>query len=96
MYVISYDIEKDKIRNKISKLLENYGKRVQYSVFECDIKESQYEELYSRLAEVMSGEVEGNIRFYFLCKTCVAKVAILGTKSDTGIATDEIEDLFII
>lgn len=94
MYVISYDIDKDKIRNKIAKLLEDYGKRVQYSVFECDIKESQYEELYSRLAQIMSGEVEGNIRFYVLCKSCVSKTAILGCKTDSTYS--DLDDLFII
>ena len=37
MYVISYDISENKIRNKVAKILEGYGKRIQYSVFECDI-----------------------------------------------------------
>ena len=33
--VISYDIPADKRRTKLAQLLENYGQRVQYSVFEC-------------------------------------------------------------
>ena len=40
MYVISYDISENKIRNKVAKILEGYGKRIQYSVFECDIDEN--------------------------------------------------------
>ena len=35
IYVISYDIDDDKRRNKISKVLEEYGVRVLESVFEC-------------------------------------------------------------
>ncbi|MBP3195942.1 MAG: CRISPR-associated endonuclease Cas2 [Butyrivibrio sp.] len=94
MYVISYDIDKDKVRSKVAKLLENYGTRVQYSVFECSISEVQFEELYSQLATLMSGEIEGSIRFYQLCKNCMSKIAILGCKSDT--TTNDMDDLFII
>ena len=35
MYIVSYDITSNKLRRKIAKELENYGVRVQYSVFEC-------------------------------------------------------------
>ena len=34
-YLISYDISNDKRRLKVMKALEDYGTRVQYSVFEC-------------------------------------------------------------
>ncbi len=94
MYVISYDIDKDKTRTKIAKLLENYGTRVQYSVFECNISQKQYEELYMQLAQLMSGEIEGSIRFYQLCRNCMEKVSILGCMKEK--LDDEIEGLFII
>ncbi|MBR8835369.1 MAG: CRISPR-associated endonuclease Cas2 [Stigonema ocellatum SAG 48.90 = DSM 106950] len=35
LYVVAYDVPCDKRRKKISDLLEGYGQRVQYSVFEC-------------------------------------------------------------
>ncbi|MEW6376162.1 MAG: CRISPR-associated endonuclease Cas2, partial [Thermodesulfobacteriota bacterium] len=34
-YVVSYDIPDDQRRIKIAKILEDFGDRVQYSVFEC-------------------------------------------------------------
>lgn len=34
LYLISYDITADKRRNALAKLLEGFGSRVQYSVFE--------------------------------------------------------------
>ena len=49
MYLISYDICGDKKRRNIAKELENYGKRVQYSVFECDLDKSKFDELYQKL-----------------------------------------------
>lgn len=39
-YVVVYDISSDKQRKKVSDLLEGYGLRVQYSVFECVFKPS--------------------------------------------------------
>ena len=35
LYVVTYDIPSNKRRKKVSDLLEGYGRRVQYSVFEC-------------------------------------------------------------
>jgi CRISPR-associated protein Cas2 len=42
LYVISYDIPDDKRRKKIADLLEGYGQRVQYSVFECQLNREKY------------------------------------------------------
>ncbi|NJK64957.1 MAG: CRISPR-associated endonuclease Cas2, partial [Synechococcaceae cyanobacterium SM2_3_1] len=39
LYVIAYDISCDRRRRKVSEVLEGYGKRAQYSVFECVISE---------------------------------------------------------
>ena len=94
MYVISYDIDNDRIRNKIAKTLEDYGKRVQYSVFECDITGKKFDELYIKLANLMSGEIVGSIRFYQMCKNCAERISVLGCSSDP--LTAEENNLFII
>ena len=39
LVVISYDIANDKRRNKVAKVLLDYGNRVQYSVFETSSTE---------------------------------------------------------
>lgn len=39
MIIVSYDISNDKVRNKFSKFLMEYGDRLQYSVYE--IKNSE-------------------------------------------------------
>ena len=39
MYVVSYDISSDRLRNKVARTLEGYGTRIQYSVFECKLSE---------------------------------------------------------
>ncbi|KGY10360.1 CRISPR-associated endonuclease Cas2 [Vibrio sinaloensis] len=38
VYLVCFDIENDKKRRRLSKLLLSYGERVQYSVFEITLK----------------------------------------------------------
>lgn len=80
MYVISYDISVDKLRKKISDTLSNYGKRVQYSVFECDITIKQFEELYEKLTLLVAKDEGGSVRFYNICARCQEKITILGVE----------------
>lgn len=62
-YLVAYDIPDDKRRKKIADILEGYGSRVQYSVFECVLTAKQYRELKARLKKVFKPE-EDNIRLY--------------------------------
>ncbi len=66
-YVIVYDITCDKRRKKVSDLLEGYGQRVQYSVFECILSQTKYSELQKRLRKQVKSS-EDSIRFYPLSK----------------------------
>lgn len=86
MYIVCYDIASDRLRNKIAKTLEGYGRRVQYSVFECDLVERQYQELYSRLLILMqeAGAEEGNICFYPICRSCIGKKQIISVPEKTS------------
>ena len=67
-YIISYDISNDKIRNRIGSILEGYGARVQYSVFECWIEKNALNTLTTLLEKELKNE--GNIRIYQQCKNC--------------------------
>lgn len=91
VYVVSYDICNDRLRNKVAKALLNYGKRVQYSVFECRISQKQYDEMYKKLAMLIadSDSGEDSIRIYHLCGKCDAEVRELGMAKDEAYATDD-------
>jgi CRISPR-associated protein Cas2 len=67
--VISYDISEDKRRTKIHNILKSYGEWVQFSIFECDLTQTQYAKLRSRLSKLIKPETD-SIRFYFLCSCC--------------------------
>lgn len=77
MYIITYDIVKDKTRTKVSKLLEDYGVRVQYSVFESDMDDKELERVMKKLKALIDPSTD-NIKFYNLCANCEAKTLSLG------------------
>lgn len=52
-YLISYDIPDDKRRGKIAHLLEGYGERVQYSVFEVWATDKELEKLAGQLRRLV-------------------------------------------
>ena len=52
--VVSYDMPEDKRRIKVMRALKNYGAHVQYSVFECALKEAAYKKMRARLADLIS------------------------------------------
>lgn len=75
-YLIAYDITNDKIRTRIGNILEDYGKRVQYSVFECWVEEDKLNDLINLLETEI--KEDGNIRIYPLCKSCFEKSIGIG------------------
>ncbi|MFQ5869760.1 MAG: CRISPR-associated endonuclease Cas2 [Candidatus Zixiibacteriota bacterium] len=75
--IVTYDIQNDRRRTKIMKTLKDYGQWVQYSVFECSLKESDYLKMKARLSKLIQSE-EDSVRFYFLCERDVARIERIG------------------
>lgn len=75
--VVSYDVVSDKRRNRISKLMLDYGTRVQRSVFECNVGPEQLQKMTDRLLNAYDEE-EDTIRVYFLCEGCLPKARAYG------------------
>lgn len=68
MVVITYDvstIDRDGQRRlrKISKICQNYGQRVQHSVFECIVDSTEFATLKNQLLQAINEEKD-SIRFY--------------------------------
>lgn len=87
---VSYDIPDDKRRNKIARTLKDYGERIQYSVFECNITNEQYLQLLKRITNIVLPEKD-TVRFYRLCKECKEKIRIVGL----GKVTED-EEVYVI
>lgn len=78
-YIVAYDISSNKRRKKVSDLLEGYGRRVQYSVFELVLVRSKYDELKRKLRRHVNPE-EDSIRFYPLSGHTLDQVETWGGK----------------
>lgn len=78
IYVISYDISSDRLRTKVAKLLEGYGVRVQYSVFECRITVNRFNYLYKQIVNLTGKKEETCVRIYSLCENCEQKIVTIG------------------
>ncbi|MEB3830782.1 CRISPR-associated endonuclease Cas2 [Phormidium sp. CCY1219] len=83
-YLICYDIVDDNRRNRVAKLLERYGMRVQKSVFEVVLDETQYEQLQKRLLKLLNKR-QDQLRFYPLSAHCRQKVKVLGIQPEFAV-----------
>ena len=77
-YLVAYDISDDQRRLKVARILDDFGDRVQYSVFEMELDgPERLAEMQARLSHVVDTE-EDSVRVYFLCQGCREKVGIIG------------------
>ncbi len=59
--IVAYDISSDKKRNAVAKILEQFGDRVQFSVFECVINKRTLGQLKRMLTTIPLEEGESII-----------------------------------
>lgn len=76
-WIVSYDVVSDKRRRKVCQILEGYGRRAQYSVFECEMEDDQCEQLHKRLKKAIDPQ-EDDVRFYPLNRADLKRVRLLG------------------
>lgn len=77
-YMVCFDIVDDRIRYRVVKILKEYGRRVQKSVFECSrLTEHQLLRMIHRIEDRIDHTVD-SVRYYALCKDCVGKVEFSG------------------
>jgi len=72
-YVIAYDIADDRRRQKIVKVLEPIGVRINFSVFECMLTPLQVEKVEVELSSLIKSK-EDSIAIYPVCKECFSKI----------------------
>lgn len=77
--IVAYDIEDNKKRIKIAKILKDYGERVQKSVFECNINENMLIRMCKRVEKIINIETD-NFRVYKLLEAQKKEVVIIGKK----------------
>lgn len=71
LHVVVYDITDDRVRGRVANALEGFGRRVQESVFECDLDEKLLGELVARLQTELKPSDDGQLRVYRVCGNCL-------------------------
>lgn len=71
--VIAYDISDNKRRNRVVKLLKQYGIPVNFSVYECMMTKPQLDKVIGRLEKVIDTGCD-KIVYYTICIGCFSKI----------------------
>jgi CRISPR-associated protein Cas2 len=85
MVLVSYDVatsETDGARRlrRVARACQDFGQRVQYSVFEIEVDPAQWTQLKARLLNEIDFERD-SLRFYFLGKNWQRRVEHTGAKA---------------
>jgi len=84
LVLVSYDVsttaEGGRRRlHRVAKVCQNYGQRVQFSVFECILDPAQWAVLKQRLIDIIDQEVD-SLRFYYLGSNWRRRIEHVGAK----------------
>lgn len=71
--VVAYDIREDRKRERISKILERYGMRVNFSVFECMFTDVQFLQIQEKIEKQMDKRCD-RVIYYPICVNCYTKI----------------------
>lgn len=85
MVLITYDVNTETLAGqkrlrKVAKACQDYGQRVQNSVFECIIDPARLKELQARLETLINKEKD-SIRYYYLGNEWRKRVEHVGAKA---------------
>jgi CRISPR-associated protein Cas2 len=84
MVLISYDVNTQSAEGRrrlrrVAKVCQNFGQRVQFSVFECLLDPARWAAMRQKLLDEISPEKD-SLRFYFLGANWKRRVEHVGAK----------------
>lgn len=75
--LVCYDISDDRTRARVAAALQQWGDRIQRSVFLCTLTPDDQQELVERIREVIDNSTD-SVYFIDLCRSCWDTVEVLG------------------
>lgn len=81
--LIAYDITDPKRLAKIARHCEDYGVRVQYSVFECRLEAELFSRFWDELVALLD-PTSDRLVAYRVCHACAKEIHLAGTMSTTS------------
>lgn len=89
--LVTYDISDDRRRTRLAKMLKDYGERVQYSVFECNLNDKLLNNMKKRAEKLLDKELD-SLRIYKLTDLQKQEVEIIGN----GKVIEDDKDTYIV
>jgi len=85
LVLVTYDVNTEtpegrKRLRRVARVCENYGQRVQFSVFECVVDNAQWIQIRKMLIDEIE-EDEDSLRFYMLGNNWQRRIEQIGAKS---------------
>lgn len=77
LHLVAYDVRHPRRLRRVAKVCENYGIRVEYSVFECDLAPEVFDRLWAEISREIDWE-QDTILAYRICAACVRRIASMG------------------
>ena len=92
MVLITYDVETAtpsgaRRLKRVSKECQNYGQRVQNSVFECVLTEAQFVVLKNRLSGIIDVEKD-SVRYYFMGNNWSNRIEMVGKATSYDVTSE--------
>ena len=81
--LVSYDITEPKRLVKIAHHCEDYGVRIQYSVFECRLEAALFDQFWNELLELINPATDRLVAFK-ICLSCAREVRSAGSQIHLG------------
>jgi CRISPR-associated protein Cas2 len=82
MFILAaYDIADEKRLQRVAKIMQDYGDRVQLSIFEMELDRPAFEKLRRRTESVLDPDEDG-VKYFFLCERCAGRVDVLGREAE--------------
>ena len=83
LVLVTYDVASGpggaKRLRRVASICKNYGQRVQYSVFECDVEPARWTAMRALLVDAIDPNTD-SLRFYFLGREWRRRIEHIGSK----------------
>ena len=89
--IVAYDIADPQRLAKIARLMLDYGKRVQKSIFEASVNPFIFQQMKANMEAIIKEDEDG-VKYFPLCPKCAGTVEIIGK----GIYTDPDAEFYIL
>lgn len=79
--IVAYDIADPRRLNRVARIMKDYGRRVQKSIFEVEASETLFMEMKRRAERVMELEEDG-VKYFPLCERCAGTLVAIGVSGE--------------